>query len=89
MEYMDADGSKKTPYIIHRTSMGCYERTLALLIEKYAGALPTWMAPEQVRVLPVTDRAATTRTGLPQAERNGLPGYGRCYRTKRSARRSA
>ena len=55
---MDADGSKKTPYIIHRTSMGCYERTLALLIEKYAGALPTWMAPEQVRFLPVTDRAA-------------------------------
>ena len=58
MEYVDADGSKKTPYIIHRTSMGCYERTLALLIEKYAGALPTWMAPEQVRFLPVTDRAA-------------------------------
>ena len=58
MEYTDADGSKKTPYIIHRTSMGCYERTLALLIEKYAGALPTWMAPEQVRFLPVTDRAS-------------------------------
>ncbi len=58
MEYVDADGSKKTPYIIHRTSIGCYERTLALLIEKYAGALPTWMAPEQVRFLPVTDRAA-------------------------------
>ena len=58
MEYVDADGSKKTPYIIHRTSMGCYERTLALLIEKYVGALPTWMAPEQVRFLPVTDRAA-------------------------------
>ena len=57
MEYTDVDGTKKTPYIIHRTSMGCYERTLALLIEKYAGALPTWMAPEQVRFLPVTDRA--------------------------------
>ncbi len=57
MEYVDADGSRKTPYIIHRTSMGCYERTLALLIEKYAGALPTWMAPEQVRMLPITDRA--------------------------------
>ena len=57
MEYTDVDGTKKTPYIIHRTPMGCYERTLALLIEKYAGALPTWMAPEQVRFLPVTDRA--------------------------------
>ena len=57
MEYVDADGQKKTPYIIHRTSMGCYERTLALLIEKYAGALPTWMAPEQVRILTITDRA--------------------------------
>lgn len=60
MEYIDADGSKKTPYIIHRTSTGCYERTLALLIEKYAGALPTWMSPEQVRFLPVTDRANNT-----------------------------
>ncbi len=58
MEYTDADGQKKTPYIIHRTSLGCYERTLAYLIETYAGALPTWMAPEQVRFLPVTDRAA-------------------------------
>ena len=58
MEYVDTDGQKKTPYIIHRTSLGCYERTLAYLIEEYAGALPTWMAPEQVRFLPVTDRAA-------------------------------
>ena len=58
MEYVDADGSRRRPYIIHRTSIGCYERTLALLIEKYAGALPTWMAPEQVRVLSITDRAA-------------------------------
>ena len=58
MEYTDADGQKKIPYIIHRTSLGCYERTLAYLIETYAGALPTWMAPEQVRFLPVTDRAA-------------------------------
>ena len=56
MEYTDADGQKKTPYIIHRTSMGCYERTLAYLIEEYAGALPTWMAPEQVRMMPMTDR---------------------------------
>ena len=58
MEYVDVDGQKKTPYIIHRTSLGCYERTLAYLIEEYAGALPCWMAPEQVRFLPVTDRAA-------------------------------
>jgi threonyl-tRNA synthetase len=58
MEYVDADGVKKRPYIIHRTSVGCYERTLALLLEKYAGALPTWLMPEQVRVLPVTDRTA-------------------------------
>ncbi len=57
MTYIDTDGQKKLPYIIHRTSLGCYERTLAYLIEKYAGALPTWMAPEQVRILPVTDRA--------------------------------
>ena len=57
MEYVDVDGQKATPYIIHRTSLGCYERTLAYLIEEYAGALPCWMAPEQVRFLPVTDRA--------------------------------
>ena len=56
MEYVDSDNTMKTPYIIHRTSLGCYERTLALLIEKYAGALPTWLAPTQVRILPITDR---------------------------------
>jgi threonyl-tRNA synthetase len=56
MEYVDADGKKKNPYIIHRTSIGCYERTLALLIEKYAGALPMWLMPEQVRILPISDR---------------------------------
>lgn len=56
MEYTDADGVKKNPYIIHRTSIGCYERTLALLIEKYAGAMPLWLAPEQVRVLPISER---------------------------------
>ena len=55
MEYVDSDNSMKTPYIIHRTSLGCYERTLALLLEKYAGALPTWMAPVQVRLLPIGD----------------------------------
>ncbi|MBQ3603176.1 MAG: threonine--tRNA ligase [Clostridia bacterium] len=56
MEYVDADGTKKNPYIIHRTSIGCYERTLALLIEKYAGAFPVWLAPEQVRIVPIADR---------------------------------
>lgn len=56
MEYVDRDGVKKNPYIIHRTSIGCYERTLALLIEKYAGAFPTWLAPVQVKMLPIADR---------------------------------
>ncbi len=58
MEYTDADNTQKTPYIIHRTSLGCYERTLAYLIEKYAGALPLWLSPEQVRILPIADRHA-------------------------------
>ena len=53
MEYTDRDGSKKRPYIIHRTSIGCYERTLALLIEKYAGAFPLWLSPTQIKVLPI------------------------------------
>ncbi len=56
MVYVDRDGEKKNPYIIHRTSIGCYERTLALLIEKYAGAFPIWLAPEQVRIVPIADR---------------------------------
>ena len=56
MEYVDNDGKTKNPYIIHRTSIGCYERTLALLIEKYAGAFPMWLAPEQVRILPISDK---------------------------------
>lgn len=56
MEYVDKDGQKKNPYIIHRTSIGCYERTLALLIEKYAGAFPVWLAPVQVKILPIADR---------------------------------
>ena len=56
MEYVDIDGTKKRPYIIHRSSIGCYERTLALLIEKYAGAFPLWLSPEQVRILPIADR---------------------------------
>lgn len=56
MLYVDRDGQKKHPYVIHRTSIGCYERTLALLIEKYAGAFPVWLAPTQVRVLPLTEK---------------------------------
>ncbi|MFR9201118.1 MAG: threonine--tRNA ligase [Candidatus Gastranaerophilaceae bacterium] len=56
MTYVDSDGTKKYPYVIHRTSIGCYERTLALLIEKYAGAFPVWLAPVQVKVLAMTDR---------------------------------
>lgn len=56
MYYIDRDGAKKRPYIIHRTSMGCYERTLAWLIEKYSGNFPTWLCPEQVRILPISDK---------------------------------
>ena len=56
MYYVDQNGDKVRPYIIHRTSMGCYERTLAWLIEKYAGLLPTWLCPEQVRVLPISEK---------------------------------
>lgn len=56
MYYIDANGDKVRPYIIHRTSMGCYERTLAWLIEKYAGKFPTWLCPEQVRVLPISEK---------------------------------
>ncbi len=64
MEYTDADGTKKNPYIIHRTSIGCYERTLALLIEKYAGAFPLWLAPEQVRVMPISERQADAASAV-------------------------
>ena len=58
MEYTDSNDNRVTPYIIHRTSLGCYERTLALLLEKYAGALPMWMAPEQIRFMPIGDEQA-------------------------------
>ncbi len=57
MVYTDSDGEKKYPYVIHRTSLGCYERTLALVLEKYAGALPLWMAPIQASILSMTDRS--------------------------------
>ena len=56
MTYIDKDGEKKHPYVIHRTSIGCYERTLAMLIEKYAGAFPTWLAPVQAKILPISDK---------------------------------
>ena len=58
MYYVDKDGEKKRPYVIHRSSIGCYERTLAMLIEKYAGAFPTWLSPVQVKVLPISDKYA-------------------------------
>ncbi|MBQ9874131.1 MAG: threonine--tRNA ligase, partial [Thermoguttaceae bacterium] len=64
MVYTGDDGEKKTPYIIHRTSLGCYERTLAYLIEKYAGALPIWLAPEQVRVLSIKDSVVDYAKGV-------------------------
>ena len=70
MYYIDTDGQKKLPYIIHRTSLGCYERTLAYLIETYAGALPTWMAPEQVRVLPISERLMDKAAEITKALRD-------------------
>ena len=56
MEYIDKDGQKKLPYIIHRTSLGCFERTLAYMLEHFAGAMPLWIAPEQVKIIPIADR---------------------------------
>lgn len=56
MTYIDKDGNKKLPYVIHRSSIGCYERTLAMLIEKYAGAFPTWLCPTQATILPISDK---------------------------------
>ena len=66
MSYVDVDGEKKRPFIIHRTSIGCYERTLAWLIEKYAGKFPTWLCPEQVRVLPISEKYADYATKVNQ-----------------------
>ena len=66
MEYTDTDGQKKRPYIIHRTSLGCYERTLAYLIEKYAGAFPTWLAPTQVKLLPIGNEHVEFANGIAQ-----------------------
>jgi threonyl-tRNA synthetase len=64
MQYIDSDGQKKYPYVIHRTSIGCYERTLALLIEKYAGAFPTWLSPVQVKILPLIEKHFDYASGL-------------------------
>ena len=70
MVYTDTDGQKKLPYIIHRTSLGCYERTLAYLLETYAGALPLWMMPEQVRVLPISERLLDKAAEVERALKN-------------------
>lgn len=73
MYYIDQNGNKVRPYIIHRTSMGCYERTLAWLIEKYAGNFPTWLAPEQVRVLPISEKYTDyAETVLKELKKNGI-----------------
>ena len=71
--YIDQNGDKKRPYIIHRTSLGCYERTLAWLIEKYAGKFPTWLCPEQVRVLPISEKYADyAEKVLAELKKNGI-----------------
>lgn len=73
MYFIDANGEKVRPYIIHRTSMGCYERTLAWLIEHYAGKFPTWLCPEQVRVLPISDKYnAYADTVAAELKKNGV-----------------
>lgn len=73
MTFIDRDGEKKRPYIIHRTSMGCYERTLAWLIEKYAGKFPTWLCPEQVRVLPISEKYSEYAAKVERAlKENGI-----------------
>lgn len=73
MYYIDENGEKKRPYIIHRTSIGCYERTLAWLIEKYAGKFPTWLCPEQVRVLPISEKYADyAEKVLAELKKNGI-----------------
>ncbi|MEG1003938.1 MAG: threonine--tRNA ligase [Clostridium sp.] len=70
MTYIDKNGEKKRPYIIHRSSIGCYERTLAMLIEKYAGAFPTWLAPVQAKILPLSDKYADYAEKLAKDLRN-------------------
>ena len=71
--YIDQNGAKVRPYIVHRTSLGCYERTLAWLIEKYAGKFPTWLCPEQVRILPISDKYAEyANSVLKELKKNGI-----------------
>ncbi len=70
MYYIDENGEKKRPYIIHRTSMGCYERTLAWLIERYAGKFPTWLCPEQVRILPISEKYIDYANSVQEKLRN-------------------
>lgn len=71
--YIDQNGAKVRPYIVHRTSLGCYERTLAWLIEKYAGKFPTWLCPEQVRILPISDKYADyANSVLKELKKNGV-----------------
>ena len=71
--YIDQNGAKVRPYIVHRTSLGCYERTLAWLIEKYAGKFPTWLCPEQVRILPISDKYSDyANSVLKELKKNGI-----------------
>ena len=70
MSYIDKNGEKKIPFVIHRSSIGCYERTIAMLIEKYAGAFPTWLAPVQVKVLPLSDKYSDYAESVVKALRN-------------------
>ena len=84
MTYVDADGEKKHPLIIHRTSIGCYERTLAMLIEKYAGQFPTWLAPVAVKVLPLSDKYADYAAEVVKTFRNrGIMKVEADYRTEK------
>lgn len=84
MTYIDADGERKRPYIIHRSSIGCYERTIAMLIEKYAGAFPLWLSPTQVKILTLTDRTADAAREL----KGRLERAGSASSWTRAARRS-
>ena len=70
MSYIDKNGDKQIPFVIHRSSIGCYERTIAMLIEKYAGAFPTWLAPVQVKVLPLSDKYSDYAESVVKTLRN-------------------
>ena len=83
MYYIDKDGEKKRPYVIHRSSIGCYERTLAMLVEKYAGAFPTWLSPVQVKVLPISDKYADYAEDVVKRLRNQGVRVEADYRTEK------